>query len=549
MTDYRALASTTSTNFATTYTSSGPWSLGHEFYVTQSGMSVRGIWYFRATSAASATPTAAIYTVDSTGLTGAQVPYTYVAFPTSTVGSWTYQALPAPVPINANQPYRVAVYTGTGLFGYQNSYWTTDKTNGPLVMPSGTNATGFTTGKPMQGTSNPYSGSTINSPGQINFPYSYSTSQLWPVDVTVTDVPYPAPTEVNPHVSGNPNWQNSLATPITAQALENIETSVDSDHPFDGFRTNKMKIAKTETYTVPFQTEATILDTTGPGCVRYLWFATVGAVGCLDARIRIYYDGATTPSVDVDFGTLFASHWLATQNANPVAANFNGQGFYSSVQTKNMHFELASDYTAGYTMKFPIPFGNRIRITYYNPSTTVNPQFYSMAYYHYTSTDLANGVRLRAQNLRYADSLTAYTASQAVALANITSGPGWVVWLSQVGGVSATNLSWMERNLCVQLDGETVQGASLVTTGTEDTFDSAWYYHGWHNYNAGPDAYVGADMPGASGSASATIVGMATDYLSKFGGIYFNSSCVMSFQPEPACTSGDSRVWCVLYYN
>ena len=547
MTDYRALAAQTP---ATSYTpSSAPWSLGHEFYVTSAGMSVRGIWYFRGSASCTATPTAAIFTVDSTGATGSQVPYTYTAFPTSTVGAWTYQALPNPVPIAANTPYRVVIYTGTTPFYYSNSFWTANVTNGPLVMPSGTNATGFTTGKPMQGQSNPNSGSTINSPGVASFTYSYSSSQLWPVDVTVTDTPYSMPYEVNPHVSGNTLWQNSLATPITAQALENIETSVDSDHPFDGFRTNKMKIAKVEAYTVPYQTEITVLDAVGPGCVRYLWFATAGAVGSLDCRIRIYYDGSATPSMDIDLGTLFASHYVATQNANSVAANFNNQGFYSTVQTKNMHYEMASDYTCGYTMKFPIPFGNRVRITYYNPSTSVNPGFYSMAYYHYTNVDQANGIRLRAQGIRYADQLGTYATANPVPLANITSGPGWVVWLSQVGGVSATNLSWMERNLTVRLDGETVQGASLVTTGTEDTFDSAWYYHGWHNYNAGPDAYVGADTPGASGSATATVVGMATDYLGKFGGIYFYSSCIMSFEPEPACTSGDSRVWCVLYYN
>jgi hypothetical protein len=552
MTDYRALASYAP---ATSFTPSGPWSLGHEFSVTSSGMSVRGIWYYRGSSACTATPTAAVYAVDSTGLTGPMVPYTYIAFPTSTVGAWTYQALPNPVPIAANTPYRVVVFTGATAFYYTNNFWVSPGagasglTNGPLVMPNGVNATGFTTGHPMQGQSMATSGGTGANPGSIQFTGGYSTSQLWPVDVTVTDVSYPNPVEINPHVSGNTSWQNSLATPITAQALENFESFSDSDHPFAGFRTNHMRIAKNENYLVPPTTEVTLLDTQGPGVVRYIWFATGGNVASLDCRLRIYYDGSTTPAMDQDLGTLYAMHWAGTQQVGVPANQFNNTNYYSSVSTPHMHAEEANSFNCAYTMKFPIPFGNRIRIAYYNPNATTSADMYSMIYYHYTNSDQANGIRLRCQGTRYADQLTAYTSAQAVALANITTGPGWVVWLSQVGGINATNGSWMERNLVVQLDGETIQGASMITTGTEDTFDSAWYFEGWHMFNCGPDSWVGADYPGATSSSTQYTVGMATEYLGKLGGIYFNNSCVMSFQPEPACTMGDSRVWCVLYYN
>jgi hypothetical protein len=548
MTDYQGLTSYTP---ATTFTpnTSSQWSLGTEFYVTQAGMSVRGMWYYRPSTTATATPVGAIWQVDGSGLTGSMVPETYIGFNVGTsVTGWVYQAFPNPVPITANQRYRAVIYVGQSVFSYTSNFWTTGGTgasgitSGPLVYPNAQSAQGGSSSNLMQGSSLISSAGGTN-PGQNSFTYQVSTSQLWPVDVTVTDVPYSSPVEVNPHLSRNPAWTNTSSTPINATALENLETLADGDHPFRQFRTNHFRIDKVENVSVSPQTEYTVLDTLGPGVVRYLWFATGGNVGSLDCRLRIYYDGSSTTAMDIDLGTLYAMHW--------------GAGSQSGThQTQHMHAEMNSaNYNAAYTMKFPIPFGNRIRITYYNPNTSTTVNLYSMAYYNYDAVDRANGIRLRCQGIRYADQVTTYSYANPVQLANITSGPGWVAWLSQVGGINVTNnsgtnyLSWMERNLCVQLDGETVQGASLVTTGTEDTFDSSWYFEGWRDFSAGPDSYVGTDQLGASGSANQYAVGMATDYIGKFGGIYFNSSCNMTFQPEPACQTSDQRVWSVLYYN
>jgi hypothetical protein len=37
--------------------------------------------------------------------------------------------------------------------------------------------------------------------------------------------------------------------------------------------------------------------------------------------------------------------------------------------------------------------------------------------------------------------------------------------------------------------------------------------------------------------------------MSKWGGVPFTSSATMTALTEPACTTGDSLCWCVLYYQ
>ena len=168
-----------------------------------------------------------------------------------------------------------------------------------------------------------------------------------------------------------------------------------------------------------------------------------------------------------------------------------------------------------------------------------------MVAYALTTTDRANGVRLRQQGARWLDQKLARTASQTTLLASISGGPGWIVWHSQVGGVGAVNLSWLERNFSIWVDGgETF--AAIVATGTEDWFDSAWYFNGYQDFMSGMFSYVGTEHgPGAQN----TIVGMATDLLAKWGGVPFTTSAVMTADTEPACTTGDTFSWCVLYYQ
>ena len=303
-------------------------------------------------------------------------------------------------------------------------------------------------------------------------------------------------------------------------------------NPLADLRSNKLEMVKVENVQVGYQAEQTLLDVSGPGNVVSLWMALGGgSMPALDARLRVYYDGSPTPAIDIDLGTLLATHWGAGAT-------------YGSHSCTHVHAEINSNnYNTGFLITFPMPFGTEIRIAYYNPSTTQVAVIYSMATYALSATDEANGKRLRQQGARYLDQAVTRAATDVTTLATITGGSGWVVYHSMVGGVNAQNDSWLERNIAFFVDGETTP--SIQSTGTEDWYDSAWYFNGWKDYNTSAHSYVGTDNPPDMPYA----VGMATDLWSKWGGVPFNSSITMRALTEAACTTGDTLCWCVLYYQ
>lgn len=303
-------------------------------------------------------------------------------------------------------------------------------------------------------------------------------------------------------------------------------------NPLAALGQDKLRMARVENVVVGFQSEYPLLDVAGPGNVVSLWMALGGGnMPALDARLRVSYDGSASPAVDIDFGTLLATHWGAG-------------AAYGSHACPHVHVEINSyTYDTGLLITFPMPFGARIRIAYDNPSTTQQANIYSMATYALTATDEANGQRLRQQGARYLDQAVTRAAGDVTTLADIRGGPGWIVYHAQVGGINAGNDSWMERNISIQVDGEASPG--IVSTGTEDWFDSAWYFNQWKDFGTSVHSYVGTDRPAQQPYA----VGMATDLWSKWGGVPFQNSAVMRAQTEANCTTGDTLCWCVLYYQ
>lgn len=307
--------------------------------------------------------------------------------------------------------------------------------------------------------------------------------------------------------------------------------------PLADLRTDRLQLARTENVQVGHLAEYTVLDQPGPGVVESLWFALGGGNGpALDGRLRVYYDGASVPAIDIDFGTLLATHWGAS----------------GSMSCEHVHVEIdgTSDNT-GVLLTYPLPFGTHIKITYYNPSTSQAAQLFAMATYSFTATDQAAGQRLRCAGARFLDQVLTRQAGDVTTLAAITNGPGWVVWHSMVGGIDAATISpgsansdsWMERNIALYVDGETTP--SIESSGTEDWFDSAWYFEGRKDSGLSVHSYIGTDKP----TNQPHTVGMATDLWSKWGGVPFQSSCKVEVLTEPLCVTGDKVCWAILYYQ
>lgn len=312
-------------------------------------------------------------------------------------------------------------------------------------------------------------------------------------------------------------------------------------NPLAALDSDKLYVAKVENAHPPVGTEATLLDVNGPGRVETVWMALGGGnQPTLDGRIRVFYDGAAQPAIDIDVGTLFATH-------------FGAGSYKGSHSTMRTHVEINStNYNTGFLFSFPMPFGQHIKITYLGVGTQT-PWIYSMATYRLTATDEANGMRLRCSGRRWADQRVTRQPGDTTVLADIKGGPGWIVYHSQVGGVDAAQItprpsdgnndSWMERNFSIAVDGE--QQPSIVATGTEDWYDSAWYFNQWKDYETSRHSYVGTDKPAEQPHA----VGMVTDLWGKWGGVGFQQSALMKAETEPACTTGDRFCWCVLFYQ
>src|ERR687887_1938697 len=125
-------------------------------------------------------------------------------------------------------------------------------------------------------------------------------------------------------------------------------------NPLASLRQEKLRIDKVESASVPPNTERTLFSRNGPGVVLSLWMALGGGnAPALDARLRIYYDGSPSATIDIDMGTLLATHWGAG------SAN-------TSHSCEHVHVEINSaNYDTAFLVTFPMPFGTSIRIAYF----------------------------------------------------------------------------------------------------------------------------------------------------------------------------------------
>jgi hypothetical protein len=337
------------------------------------------------------------------------------------------------------------------------------------------------------------------------------------------------------HVSGNPTWRDYplATTPISAARLEGLERVLDGDNPLAqaGVRTGKLRMTRHEAVAVGASQSFTLLEVAGPGVVQSVWMAVSGGVGaCLDGRLRVFYDGSATPAIDTDLGTLLATHFAA-DGANHI--------------TPHLHVEInKTTFENAFLLTFPMPFGTSIKVTYQNSPAPQPATVWAMLTYRLTATDDAAGLRLRCSGARYLDQAITRASNATNVLLNVSGGPGWIVSHSYVAGAGASNTTWLARNVQVQVDGEATP--QIVSSGTDNWFDSGWLYFGRRDYSIGRHSYVGASQPPAPNQYAA---GQVTDLLSKWGGVPFESAAVMSITSKAACTTGDTFSYAVLYYQ
>jgi Protein of unknown function (DUF2961)/HEAT repeats len=215
----------------------------------------------------------------------------------------------------------------------------------------------------------------------------------------------------------------------------------------------------------------TLADLTGPGVVTHIWLTVAaneyGWPRLL--RLRIYYDGSATPSVDAPVGDFFAV----------------GHGFERPVDSLVIRDSSEGRSRNSY---WPMPFAKSCRITVTNEGR----RRVSNLYYH---VDWKQVRALPADtayfHARYRQALPASGGAPY----EVLSVHGRGHYVGTVYSVVQAEAGWFgEGDDYISVDGE--KKASIEGTGTEDYFNDAWGLR----VDSGP--YAGASVAEGTGLGS-----------------------------------------------
>jgi len=196
---------------------------------------------------------------------------------------------------------------------------------------------------------------------------------------------------------------------------------------------------------------ATILNVNGPGAIARIWM-TVAASDPYYLRrilIRIYWDGESNPSVEVPLGDFFGTGFGYKQYVSRFVGMTSG-GFYSY---------------------FPMPFNKSAKIEIVNETgQTISSFYYNI---DYQKVDQPFGADIGYFHAWWHRDIRTMSGNNYVILE--AEGKGQFVGCNlNIQGYDS-NLSFLEGDEMVYVDGESKP--SVNGTGTEDFFNSGWYFN------------------------------------------------------------------------
>lgn len=195
----------------------------------------------------------------------------------------------------------------------------------------------------------------------------------------------------------------------------------------------------------------TIASLQGPGVIVNIWLtiATQEKYFLRSIVLRMYWDDEQTPSVEVPVGDFF------------------GTGF----QYKHYTTPFLGMSSGGYYCYFPMPFNKSARIEVENQSSMEVNSFYYHIDYHKIPRPLDSTIAyFHAQWRRETrcDPSKNYTVLEA-------EGSGHFVGMNMSMQSYEKGMQYLEGDEKVFVDGE--KFPSLYGTGTEDYFNSGWYFN------------------------------------------------------------------------
>lgn len=312
---------------------------------------------------------------------------------------------------------------------------------------------------------------------------------------------------------------------------QDVRTEVDALREKSmGLRRRKQLIARQESVPIAANGTLNLMTTTGSGTVSHIFIAAgawlPGAV--FNARLQILTDGRATPDVDVDLGTLFLAHFFNVSGGTaPRRAGCDMVATEASVGSFGSQ--------AGFNLNLDIPFRNGITVRILAPSEEFGMNVYTQVFY---DRETPAPLSLRSAGLTY-NNRASVTAAQTHTMLNIPAGnSGWLVWQSIFGATTdSTFATWLERDVEVRVDQEATP--AMMSTGLEDWFLGAFYYHGseWVSY---PHSMVGVNFEGK--------VAQGVDLRKAHGGIRFNNGVSVVLGTESAVSVTADLCHATLYY-
>jgi hypothetical protein len=202
---------------------------------------------------------------------------------------------------------------------------------------------------------------------------------------------------------------------------------------------------------IPAGSTAALADITGPGVITMFW-TTISSSDKYFLRhivLRMYWDGEKDPSVEVPIGDFFGTGFQYKQFITPFIGMSSG----------------------GYYCYFPMPFNKSARVEVMNETGQAIPSFYYHIDYHKLPQPLDSTVayfhaawhrEIRTDPSHY------YTLLEA-------EGEGHLVGINMSMQSYDGGLTFLEGDEMIYVDGE--KQASIKGTGTEDYFNSGWYFN------------------------------------------------------------------------
>ena len=190
----------------------------------------------------------------------------------------------------------------------------------------------------------------------------------------------------------------------------------------------------------------TLTDITGPGAIQHIWMTPTGHWRF--SILRVYWDGETTPSIEVPVGDFFAAGW----------------GKYGQISSLPVAVNPGSAFNSYWTM----PFRKSCRMTVTNIAPRAMTLYYQVTY---ALTEIADDAAYFHAQFRRVNPL-AY--KQGYTIVDGVKGEGHYVGTHLCWGVNS-NGWWGEGEIKFFMDGDT-EFPTICGTGTEDYFCGSYNF-------------------------------------------------------------------------